>query len=107
MTGYVKAEYCVTGEDAIELAKKVGTRVATVTTTTLKVRESASTSAPVLGLVPIDEELSVLEESDGWVKVDRGRLRICFLRLRFSENRFCEGRVQGRGSCKTEEGRGR
>lgn len=70
VTGYVKAEYCVTGEDAIELAKKVGTRVATVTTTTLKVRESASTSAPVLGLVPIDEELSVLEESDGWVKVD-------------------------------------
>ena len=46
VTGYVKAEYCVTGEDAIELAKKVGTRVATVTTTTLKVRESASTSAP-------------------------------------------------------------
>ncbi len=70
VTGYVKAEYCVTGEDAIELAKKVGTRVATVKTTTLKVRESAGTDAPVLGLVPIDEELSVLEESDGWVKVD-------------------------------------
>ena len=26
--------------------------------------------APVLGLVPIDEELSVIEELDGWVKVD-------------------------------------
>jgi len=70
VTGYVKGEYCVTGQDAIDLAKEVGTRVATVTTTTLKVRESQGTDAPVLGLVPIDEELSVVEELDGWVKVD-------------------------------------
>ena len=39
VTGYVKAEYCVTGEDAVELAKKVGTRIASVNTTTLYVRE--------------------------------------------------------------------
>ena len=70
VTGYVKAEFCVTGTDAIELAKKVGTRIATVTTTTLKVREEASTEATVLGLVPIEEELSVVEEKDGWIKVD-------------------------------------
>lgn len=70
VTGYVKAEYCVTGREAVELAKKVGTRVATVTTTTLKVRESEGLDAPVLGLVPIEEELSVVEELDGWVKVD-------------------------------------
>ncbi len=70
VTGYVKAEYCVTGKDAIELAKEVGTRIATVTTTTLKVREDASTESTVLGLVPIEEELSVVEEQDGWVKVD-------------------------------------
>ena len=41
-TGYVKAEYCVTGEDAVELAKEVGVRIATVTTTTLKVRSEAN-----------------------------------------------------------------
>lgn len=70
VTGYVKAEFCVTGTDAIELAKKVGTRIATVTTTTLKVREEASTESAVLGLVPIEEELSVVEEEDGWIKVD-------------------------------------
>ena len=70
VTGYVKGEYCVTGEEAIALAKEVGTRVATVTTTTLKVRETEGMNAPVLGLVPIDEELSVVEELDGWVKVD-------------------------------------
>lgn len=70
VTGYVKAEYCVTGEEAIELAKQVGTRIAKVTTTTLKVRTEPSLEASVLGLVPIDDELVVSEETDGWVKVD-------------------------------------
>ena len=67
--GYVKAEFCVTGEDAVELAKEVGTRIATVTTTTLKVRNGAGLDAEVIGLVPIEDELVVTEELDGWVKV--------------------------------------
>ncbi len=67
--GYVKAEFCVTGDDAVELAKKVGTRIATVTTTTLKVRNGAGLDAEVIGLVPIEDELVVEEELDGWVKV--------------------------------------
>ena len=70
VTGYVKAEYCVTGEEAVELAKEVGTRIATVTTTTLKVREEPSLDATVLGLVPIQDQLLVTEELDGWVKVN-------------------------------------
>lgn len=69
-TGYVKAEYCVTGDAAVELAKQVGTRIAKVTTTTLKVRQEPGMDAPVLGLIPIDDELIVLEEVDGWVKVN-------------------------------------
>lgn len=69
-TGYVKGEYCVTGEDAIALAKEVGVRIATVNTTTLKVREEASQESAVLGLVPMADELVVTEELDGWVKVD-------------------------------------
>ena len=69
-TGYVKGEYCVTGEDAVELAKEVGVRIATVTTTTLKVRKEPGMDAEVLGLVPIDDQLVVTEELDGWVKVD-------------------------------------
>lgn len=68
--GYVKAEYCVTGDAAIDLAREVGTRVATVNTTTLKVRMEPSLEAEVLGLVPIEDQLVVTEELDGWVKVD-------------------------------------
>lgn len=70
VTGYVKAEYCVTGEEAVALAKEVGTRFAKVTTTTLKVRMEPGLDAGVLALVPIDDELVVSEEVDGWVKVD-------------------------------------
>ena len=68
--GYVKGEYCVTGDDAVDYAKEVGTRIATVTTTTLKVREKPGLDEVVLGLVPIDDELIVTEELDGWVKVN-------------------------------------
>ncbi|SFB87532.1 C40 family peptidase [Butyrivibrio sp. YAB3001] len=68
--GFVKAEFCVTGDDAVELAKQVGTRIATVTTTTLKVRNGAGLDAEVIGLVPIEDELVVVEELDGWVKVN-------------------------------------
>ncbi len=72
VTGYVKAEFCVTGEDAVELAKEVGTQIATVNTTTLKVRTEANLESSVMGLVPLGEELVVVKEDepvDGWVKI--------------------------------------
>ena len=67
--GYVKAEYCVTGEEANELAKEVGRRIATVTTETLNVRKEANVESPILGQVPMGEELTVAEEVDGWVQI--------------------------------------
>lgn len=69
VTGYVKAEYVVTGDDAEALAAEVGERVATVTTQTLRVRTDASTEASVLGLIGEGEELTVTSEQDGWVQV--------------------------------------
>lgn len=68
--GYVKAEFVLTGEAAEKRAEEVGTRLAEVTTTTLKVRQSATTDSAVLGLVPGGDILNVLEEVEGWVKVD-------------------------------------
>lgn len=70
VTGYVKAEFCVTGKDAVELAKKVGTRFARVTTTTLFVRKEPTTESEIIGMVPIEEDLVVTEEGTGWVQVD-------------------------------------
>lgn len=70
VTGYVKAQYCVTGDAAIDLAKQVCTRIATVNTETLKVRKEPGLDSPVLTLVPDQDELVVSDEVDGWVKVD-------------------------------------
>ncbi len=71
VTGYVKAEYCVTGEAAAELAREVGSRMATVSTTTLYVRTEPSIEAPRLGMVPGGEDFLVLDETDdGWIKIN-------------------------------------
>ena len=70
VTGYVKGEYCVTGEEAVAIAKEVGTHLATVNTQTLFVRTEPSLDAAKLGMVPEAEELLVLDETDDWVQVD-------------------------------------
>lgn len=70
VTGYVKGDYIVVGDE--DLIKSVGVKIATVNTTTLKVRSKASGKAEVLTLVPGGEELTVAsmkEFKDGWVKV--------------------------------------
>jgi cell wall-associated NlpC family hydrolase len=69
VVGYVSTEFLVTGDEAYELAKKVGMIVATVNTTTLKVREKADKDSTCLTLVPIDEELEAKKVGDEWVKV--------------------------------------
>jgi len=70
VTGYVKADLCVTGEEAYALAKEVGTRMAKVQSERLLVREEADAEATVLGMVAGQDELMVLEETGEWVKVD-------------------------------------
>lgn len=69
VTGYVKSDYVVTGDEAEVLAAEVGKRVATVTTETLRVRSDASTEASILGLIGEEEELTVTNETDEWVQV--------------------------------------
>lgn len=66
--GYVKAEFVVVGDE--DLARSVSRRVATVNTETLRVRTDASEDASILGLVPMEDDLTVTDESiDGWVGV--------------------------------------
>ena len=69
VTGYVKSDYVVTGDEAEALAEEVGKRVATVTTETLRVRNEASTEASILGLIGEEEELTVTDETEDWVQV--------------------------------------
>ena len=67
--GFVKAEYCVTGEAANEMAKEVGRRTAIVTTETLNVRKEPNTNASIIGQVPCEEVLTVTDEAGGWVQI--------------------------------------
>ena len=70
VTGYVKCEYVVVGDE--ELARKVSTRYANVITQTLNVRMEPSTEAKILTQLPEGDDFVVIDESmymDGWVMV--------------------------------------
>ena len=68
--GYVKGEYCVTGDDAVDLAKQVGKRLAIVKDSIVKVHAEANADSEEVCLFPEGEQLLVLEEDDDWIKVD-------------------------------------
>lgn len=70
--GYVLGDYLLTGDAAKEKAQKYIKEVATVNTTTLYVREEPNTDCTILTMVPIEEELTVLETIDdgAWYKVE-------------------------------------
>ena len=106
VTGYVKSDYVLVGEKAEIRAYEVGTRLAEVTTTTLKVRKEPSTESAVLGLVPIEDILNVLEETEGWVKVDfedgSGYVSADYVRV-YTENVEAESKEEEAARLKKEE----
>ncbi|MEG1741492.1 MAG: NlpC/P60 family protein, partial [Acetivibrio sp.] len=71
VTGWVKAEFLITDEEAEKYAKQVATKVATIKTETLKVRFLPSLDAKVYDLVPEGEELDVSKEYLEEAYVDR------------------------------------
>ena len=68
VTGWVKNDYLTVGSE--KAVKAAATKVATVNTTTLKVREKADKDSDVLDLVPGSTKLKVVStKNDEWVKV--------------------------------------
>ena len=70
--GYVSLDYLLIGQAALKRADSVVKNLATVTADGLKLRAEASTESEVKGLVAYGEELEVLAEQEGWVKVSYG-----------------------------------
>jgi len=68
--GYVRADFCVVGEEAAALAQTIGTKLAKVNCDGLYVRKEASAESEILRMVALNDELLVLEETDNWIKVD-------------------------------------
>lgn len=69
VTGYVKNEFVVFGDDAGDYAEANCDKIATVTTTTLKVREEASAESTCLTMIPEGESYEVLDCAEGWTKI--------------------------------------
>lgn len=67
--GYVSMDYLITGADAVSYADTIVKNLATVSADGLKVRSTPALDGPVVNLVAYGEELEVVEELDGWVKV--------------------------------------
>ena len=70
VTGYIREEYVATGDTAQQLADSVSTKQAVVTTETLRVRAAAQADSDVITLIGQGETLDILEEKDGWYKVE-------------------------------------
>lgn len=68
--GYVSSEYLLSGDAALTKAQEVRQTIATVTTTTLYVREEPNTDSTIITMMPLGEELEVIETLDGWVKIN-------------------------------------
>ncbi len=68
--GYVSSEFVTVGDE--ELVKSASRRVATVTGETLFIREEPTTESSVVGMLPFEDDVTVIDESSidsGWVKV--------------------------------------
>ena len=88
VTGYVKSEYLLTGDDAWNKADEIKTMTATVDTETLYVREAMNTDCKIVALVSGDESLEVLEQQDGRAKVqvdsDQGYISLDYATVGYS-----------------------
>lgn len=68
--GYVSAEFLLTGEAANQRAAEVIATVARVNADMLMVREQPNTECTIITRVAEGEELEVVEQLDGWVKIN-------------------------------------
>ena len=71
-TGYVKAEYFATGEEAKEIADKVAYNVAVVNAEALNVRATPSEESTVIDVASQSDELEVVDTSGEWTTVALG-----------------------------------
>lgn len=69
VSGYVRADYIITGEKARQMAETLKKTMATVNTLTVYIREKPNTDCTILTIVTTDEELEVVEEGEEWIEI--------------------------------------
>lgn len=67
--GYVSMDYLLSGQAAVDYADSIVKLLATVSADGLKVRAVPDLEGEIVSMVAYGEELEVVEELDGWVKI--------------------------------------
>ena len=70
VTGYVKADYILTGAAAKDEALQVAELMAIVSTDRLNVRTEPSTESQIWTQISNNERYAVLSQTDGWVEIE-------------------------------------
>ncbi|MCI8549467.1 MAG: SH3 domain-containing protein [Lachnospiraceae bacterium] len=70
--GYIKAEYFITGEEAEELALKIGKMFGYVEEGGLRVRSEPTTESDIITTLWAGEKYTVVEQENGFVKLSLG-----------------------------------
>lgn len=99
VTGYIKAEYFITGEEAEAKAGQVGLSIATVASqTSLRLRQAASTDSEILDLLSPREEYEVIGEEGDFAKI-----RVDEDLTGYVSKEYINTRVQFKHAMTTEE----
>jgi len=82
LEGYVKSDYIATGDEGRTLAKQHFAQRAIVIPDVLWIRQEPGTDAKVLGAVRKGERYEVLDNTDGWVKIEEGYISSEYVEIR-------------------------
>jgi len=85
VTGYISAEYVVTGDEAVKLAMEDAKLRAAVNTEALNVRKGPSVESEILTQITTNERYEVLEVLDGWVKISLGSYEVAYVAAEYVE----------------------
>lgn len=91
--GWVSNEYLIFGDQIEASAKDKGLYRAVITTETLRVRTEAQTEAPVAGLAALGEDYRILEELDGWLKIQYTEEDAGYISSEFAEVKIQLGKA--------------
>lgn len=100
--GYISNEYLEFGINAKAIAQRDCSYVATVTTDTLKVRAEASEDSKTKDLIGLGEKANVLEETDGWLKIQYGE-GDAYIKAEYASVEFEIGEAQTMEQIKAAE----
>jgi cell wall-associated NlpC family hydrolase len=88
VTGYVKAEYIATGDEAKQLAIENAKLMAIVSTDMLNARTEPSTDAPIWTQISNAERYDVVSQQDGWVQIALDEDETAYVRSEYVDVRY-------------------